>query len=42
MVTYKIYLRHTNELYCSTTSLIDLEGTGQRLDALTVAYYIVS
>ena len=42
MVTYKIYLRPTNELYYSTTNLIDLEGTCQRLDALTVSYYVVS
>ena len=42
MVTYKIYLRHTSELYYTTTSLIDLEGTCQRLDALTVSYYVVS
>ena len=42
MVVYKIYLRPTNELYYSTTNLIDLEGTCQRLDALTVSYYIVS
>ena len=42
MVTYKVYLRHTNELYYSTRNLIDLEGTCQRLDALTVAYYVVS
>ena len=42
MVVYKIYLRHTDELYYSTTNLIDLEGTCQRLDALTVSYYVVS
>jgi hypothetical protein len=42
MVVYRLYLRHTRELYLETTSLIDLEATGQRLDALCVKYYIES
>ena len=42
MVVYKIYLSATNELYLETTSLIDLEATGQRLNSLCVKYYIES
>jgi hypothetical protein len=42
MTVYRLYLSHTRELYLETTSTIDLEATGQRLQALCVSYYIES
>jgi hypothetical protein len=42
MVTYKIILRSTNEVFFSTTNLIQLEGVMQKLEAIGTPYTVVS
>jgi len=42
MVTYKIILRSTNEVFFSTTNLIQLEGVMQELEAIGTPYTVVS
>ena len=42
MTTYKIILRSTNEVFFSTTNLIQLEGVMQELEAIGTSYTVVS
>jgi hypothetical protein len=42
MVTYKIILRSTNEVFLSTTNLIQLEGAMQKLESAGTPYTVVS
>jgi hypothetical protein len=42
MTTYKIILRSTNEVFFSTTNLIQLEGVMQKLEEIGTKYTVVS
>lgn len=42
MTVYKIILRSTNEVFFSTTNLIQLEGAMQKLEASGTSYTVVS
>lgn len=42
MITYKIILCSTNEVFFSTTNLIQLEGAMQKLEEAGTEYTVVS